>query len=62
MGRGWVAPPIQARDLHKIPLPRLGDIAIFLAVLMTVTVAFSANRRHVEGVNHISGSAGPCVE
>jgi len=44
MGRGWVAPPLQERDLHEIPLPRLGGIAIYLAFLMSVTVAFSANR------------------
>jgi UDP-GlcNAc:undecaprenyl-phosphate GlcNAc-1-phosphate transferase len=44
MGRGWVAPPLQQRDLHEIPLPRLGGIAIFLACLMSVTVAFLANR------------------
>jgi UDP-GlcNAc:undecaprenyl-phosphate GlcNAc-1-phosphate transferase len=43
MGRGWVAPPLQQRDLHAIPLPRLGGIAIFLAFLMSVTVTFLAN-------------------
>ena len=43
MGRGWVAPPLQQRDLHEIPLPRLGGIAIFLAFLMSVTVACLAN-------------------
>jgi UDP-GlcNAc:undecaprenyl-phosphate GlcNAc-1-phosphate transferase len=43
MGRGWVAPPLQERDLHEIPLPRLGGIAIFLAFLMSVSVAFFAN-------------------
>jgi UDP-GlcNAc:undecaprenyl-phosphate GlcNAc-1-phosphate transferase len=37
MGRGWVAPPLQQRDLHEIPLPRLGGIAIFLAFLISVT-------------------------
>jgi UDP-GlcNAc:undecaprenyl-phosphate/decaprenyl-phosphate GlcNAc-1-phosphate transferase len=43
MGRGWVAPPIQERDLHEIPLPRLGGMAIFLAFLMSVAVACLAN-------------------
>ena len=43
MGRGWVGPPLQQRDLHAIPLPRLGGIAIFLAFLMSVTVTFLAN-------------------
>jgi UDP-GlcNAc:undecaprenyl-phosphate/decaprenyl-phosphate GlcNAc-1-phosphate transferase len=44
MGRGWVAPPIQERDLHEIPLPRLGGVAIFLAFLISATVTFFANR------------------
>jgi UDP-GlcNAc:undecaprenyl-phosphate/decaprenyl-phosphate GlcNAc-1-phosphate transferase len=40
MGRGWVAPPIQDRDLHETPLPRLGGIPIFLSFLIAVSVAF----------------------
>ena len=44
MGRGWVAPPLQERDLHEIPLPRLGGIAIYLGFLMSVAVAFLADR------------------
>jgi UDP-GlcNAc:undecaprenyl-phosphate GlcNAc-1-phosphate transferase len=43
MGRGWVAPPIQERDLHEIPLPRLGGVAIFLAFLISISVTFFAN-------------------
>ena len=43
MGRGWVSRPIEERHLHEIPLPRLGGIAIFLAFLMGVAVAFLAN-------------------
>ncbi len=39
MGRGWVAPPIQERDLHEIPLPRLGGIPVFLSFLIGVAVA-----------------------
>jgi UDP-GlcNAc:undecaprenyl-phosphate GlcNAc-1-phosphate transferase len=42
MGRGWVAPPIQDRDLHETPLPRLGGIPIFLSFLIAVGVAFFA--------------------
>ena len=40
MGRGWVAPPIQDRDLHETPLPRLGGVPIFLSFLIAVGVAF----------------------
>lgn len=40
MGRGWVAPPIQERDLHRTPLPRLGGVPIFLSFLIAVGVAF----------------------
>ena len=42
MGRGWVAPPIQDRDLHKAPLPRLGGIPVFLSFLIGVVVALLA--------------------
>jgi UDP-GlcNAc:undecaprenyl-phosphate GlcNAc-1-phosphate transferase len=43
MGRGWVSRPIEERHLHAKPLPRLGGIAIFLAFLLSVAVAFLAN-------------------
>ncbi|MGB9282586.1 MAG: hypothetical protein WCB59_01125, partial [Candidatus Sulfotelmatobacter sp.] len=42
MGRGWVAPPIQDRDLHETPLPRLGGVPIFLSFLISITVALLA--------------------
>jgi UDP-GlcNAc:undecaprenyl-phosphate GlcNAc-1-phosphate transferase len=42
MGRGWVAPPIQDRDLHEIPLPRLGGVPIFLAFLISIAIALLA--------------------
>ena len=42
MGRGWVAPPIQDRDLHEIPLPRLGGIPIFLSFLISIAFALLA--------------------
>ena len=44
MGRGWVAPPLQDRDLHEIPLPRLGGIAIFLSSLIGIAVALLVGR------------------
>jgi len=43
MGRGWVAPPIQDRDLHEAPLPRLGGVPIFLSFLIAVGVALLAS-------------------
>ena len=43
MGRGWVAPPIQDRDLHETPLPRLGGVPIFLAFLIAVGVGLLAS-------------------
>lgn len=42
MGRGWVAAPIQNRDLHESPLPRLGGISIFLSFLVAVAAALLA--------------------
>src|SRR5258708_321933 len=44
MGRGWVAPPLQERDLHEIPLPRLGGVSIFLSFLISLAVALLASR------------------
>jgi len=43
MGRGWAAPPIQERDLHETPLPRLGGVPIFLSFLIAVCVALLAS-------------------
>jgi UDP-GlcNAc:undecaprenyl-phosphate GlcNAc-1-phosphate transferase len=45
MGRGWVAPPIQDRDLHVTPLPRLGGVPIFLSFLISIAVALLAGLR-----------------
>jgi UDP-GlcNAc:undecaprenyl-phosphate GlcNAc-1-phosphate transferase len=42
MGRGWVAPPIQDRDLHKTPLPRLGGVPIFLSFLISIALVWIA--------------------
>jgi UDP-GlcNAc:undecaprenyl-phosphate GlcNAc-1-phosphate transferase len=39
MGRGWVAPPIQDRDLHETPLPRVGGVPIFLSFLVGISIA-----------------------
>ncbi len=43
MGRGWAAPPIQDRDLHETPLPRLGGVPVFLSFLIGVAIAFLAS-------------------
>ncbi|MGB7188004.1 MAG: MraY family glycosyltransferase [Candidatus Acidiferrales bacterium] len=45
IGRGWVAPPLQDRDLHVIPLPRLGGISIFLSFVIGIAVALLAGVR-----------------
>lgn len=44
MGRGWVAQPIQHRDLHEIPLPRLGGIPIVFGFLLAIGAALLAGR------------------
>ena len=49
MGRGWVAPPLQDRDLHETPLPRLGGVSIFLSFLISLGIALFA-RRHFPGL------------
>jgi len=43
MGRGWAAPPIQERDLHETPLPRLGGIPVLLSFLVGVAIALLAS-------------------
>jgi len=45
MGRGWAAPPIQDRDLHKTPLPRLGGVSVFLSFLIAVAITALASLR-----------------
>lgn len=42
--RGWVAPPGSDRHLHVRPLPRLGGVAICLAFLSSLGVAFFLGR------------------
>ena len=49
MGRGWVAPPLQERDLHETPLPRLGGVSIFLSFLISLGIALLASR-HFPGL------------
>jgi UDP-GlcNAc:undecaprenyl-phosphate GlcNAc-1-phosphate transferase len=44
LGLGWVAPPLQERDLHKTPLPRYGGVAIFLSFLISIGVGLLAGR------------------
>ena len=43
MGRGWAAPPIQDRDLHETPLPRLGGVPVFLSFLIGVAIVLLAS-------------------
>ena len=38
--KGWLAAPGQERHLHSRPLPRLGGVAIFLAFLVSVGLAW----------------------
>ena len=45
MGRGWAAPPIQDRDLHETPLPRLGGVPVFLSFLIAVAIVLLAGLR-----------------
>jgi UDP-GlcNAc:undecaprenyl-phosphate GlcNAc-1-phosphate transferase len=44
--RGWLSAPALDRHLHRVPLPRLGGVAIYLAFLITVgLVVLSAQFR-----------------
>jgi UDP-GlcNAc:undecaprenyl-phosphate GlcNAc-1-phosphate transferase len=45
MGRGWAAPPIQDRDLHETPLPRLGGVPVFLSFLIAIAITWLASLR-----------------
>jgi UDP-GlcNAc:undecaprenyl-phosphate/decaprenyl-phosphate GlcNAc-1-phosphate transferase len=43
--RGWTASPVSQRHVHKMPVPRLGGVAIYMtflvcAVLLAITKAF----------------------
>ena len=43
--RGWVAPPVQIRHLHAIPLPRLGGVAIYVSFILSIGIALLVNMR-----------------
>ena len=42
--RGWVAQPGVGRHLHNRPLPRLGGVAIFIAFLLSFSIALLAQK------------------
>lgn len=44
LSRGWVDMPGEGRHLHRTPVPRLGGVAIFTAVVATVGVALIVQR------------------
>ncbi len=44
LSRGWAVGPRSPRDLHSIPVPRLGGVAIFVSVLTTVAAMALAQR------------------
>ncbi len=44
--RGWVTPALSLRHVHAAPLPRLGGVAIYIAFVLSVGIAFVANARH----------------
>ena len=41
---GWVTAPVLDRHLHHRPLPRLGGVAIFVAFLLSLTLALLVGR------------------
>src|SRR2546427_7071318 len=44
VSRGWMAAPLCDRNLHEIPLPRLGGVAIYLSFLVSTAIALVANK------------------
>jgi UDP-GlcNAc:undecaprenyl-phosphate GlcNAc-1-phosphate transferase len=42
-----MAAPLSGRNLHEVPLPRLGGVAIYLAFLFSTAIALVANRYFV---------------
>ena len=44
VSRGWMTAPLCDRNLHEIPLPRLGGVAIYLSFLISIAIALVANR------------------
>jgi UDP-GlcNAc:undecaprenyl-phosphate/decaprenyl-phosphate GlcNAc-1-phosphate transferase len=48
VSRGWMAAPLCDRNLHEIPLPRLGGVAIYLAFIISLAIALLANRYFLE--------------
>ncbi len=44
LSRGWKTRRVRERDVHTTPIPRLGGIAIFLAVIAVVAVLMAFSR------------------
>jgi UDP-GlcNAc:undecaprenyl-phosphate GlcNAc-1-phosphate transferase len=44
LSRGWQTRRLRERDIHTTPIPRLGGIAIFLAVIAVVSVLMAFSR------------------
>jgi UDP-GlcNAc:undecaprenyl-phosphate/decaprenyl-phosphate GlcNAc-1-phosphate transferase len=44
VSRSWMAAPLCDRNLHEIPLPRLGGVAIYLSFLISIAIALVANK------------------
>ena len=43
IARGWLW-PARDRHMHQTPVPRLGGVAIYLSFLISIAVAWIANR------------------
>lgn len=37
---GWMAGPVSRRHVHKLPIPRIGGVAIFLSLLVTIGLIY----------------------
>ena len=44
IARGWVTQSARDLDLHPVPPPRIGGVAIYLSFVITIGIAFVASR------------------
>ena len=49
LNNGWVALPQSERHVHTIPLPRIGGVAIYAALVISLTAVLYYMSRHLVG-------------
>jgi UDP-GlcNAc:undecaprenyl-phosphate GlcNAc-1-phosphate transferase len=44
--RRWLMVPLHQRHIHRVPVPRLGGVAIFFSFVLSITLTYTASLRY----------------